>query len=148
MADFQVSPIRLSAANDFIFRLHRHHKEVQGHKFSLAAWKNGKIVAVVIVGRPVARKTDDGIRLEVTRLCSDGTRNACSFLYGLARRVCSIMGYAALQTFIMETEPGSSLRASDWEIIGETGGKSWSVKTRQRTDKHALGKRRKYCVGL
>ncbi len=148
MAQFQVSPVKLEAANDFVDRLHRHHKRVQGHKFSLAAWRGGRIVAVVIVGRPPGRKKDDGIRLEVTRLCSDGTRNACSFLYGLARRICSIMGYAALQTFIMEKEPGDSLRADGWEIIGETSGKSWNVPTRPRTDKHELGKRIKYCVGL
>lgn len=40
-----------------------------------------RIIGVVIVGCPVARNLDDGWTLEVTRLCTDGTANACSKLY-------------------------------------------------------------------
>ena len=77
-----VVPLDLAEANAFIRKHHRHHGEVVGHKFSLGAALGGAIVGVSIVGRPVARMRDDGMTLEVTRLCTDGTKNACSFLYG------------------------------------------------------------------
>lgn len=52
------------------------------------------MVGVVQVGRPVSRVLDDGKTLEVVRLCCDGTRNVCSFLYSAAARVAK-----ALQAF-------------------------------------------------
>ena len=63
---------------------------VVGHKFSIGAASGDTIVGVVIVGRPVSRHRDDGETLEVTRLCTDGSPNVCSFLYGkAARALCS-----------------------------------------------------------
>lgn len=78
--------IELGEANAFVEEHHRHHKPVVGHLFSIGATQADRIVGVVIVGRPVARMRDDGATAEVTRLCTDGTRNACSFLYGAAAR--------------------------------------------------------------
>ena len=77
----KLKTISLKSANEFVATNHRHHKPVVGHKFSLSAIQDEKIVGVVIVGRPVARMRDNGTTLEVTRLCTDGTRNVCSFLY-------------------------------------------------------------------
>lgn len=75
----ELVPITLKEANAFVERYHRHHKPVVGHKFSIAASDGEKIVGVAIVGRPVSRYLDNGLTLEVNRLCTDGTRNACSF---------------------------------------------------------------------
>lgn len=75
----ELVPITLKEANAFVERHHRHHKPVVGHKFSIAASDGEKIVGVAIVGRPVSRYLDNGLTLEVNRLCTDGTRNACSF---------------------------------------------------------------------
>ena len=74
----ELVPVSLKEANAFVERFHRHHKPVTGHKFSIGAAVNGEIVGVAIVGRPVSRYLDDGWTLEVNRLCTDGTRNACS----------------------------------------------------------------------
>lgn len=134
-------PISLADANAFVALHHRHHKPVVGHKFSLAAIKGGRIVGVAIVGRPVARLRDDGATLEVTRLCTDGTRNACSFLYGAAAKAAFALGFQRLGTYIMPDEGGASLRAAGWRQVGETPGRSWSVKSRPRVDKHPLGQR-------
>ena len=41
--------------------------------------------------------------VEVTRLCTDGTKNACSFLYGAAARIAKEMGYKQIQTYILES---------------------------------------------
>ena len=81
-----VKPMSLADANRFVAEHHRHHKPVRGHKFSLGCIANGRLAGVAIVGRPVSRYLDDGLTLEVNRLCTDGTKNACSFLYGAAAR--------------------------------------------------------------
>lgn len=131
-------PISLADANEFVKHHHRHHQPVVGHKFSLAATLQSKIVGVVIVGRPVSRMRDDGQTLEVTRLCTDGTRNACSFLYGAAARATFALGYSRIGTYILASENGASLRASNWRCIGRRGGGSWSVPSRPRVDTHPL----------
>jgi hypothetical protein len=131
-------PIELGEANEFVRQVHRHHGPVVGHKFSLGAVKDEKIVGVAIVGRPTARRRDDGMTLEVTRLATDGTRNACSFLYGAAARAAFALGYKRIGTYILASENGATLKASGWRLIGGTPGRSWSVPSRPRIDKHPL----------
>ena len=74
----EICPITFKEANAFVEQHHRHHGKVVGHKFSIGCSDGEKIVGVAIVGRPVSRHLDDGWTLEVNRLCTDGTRNACS----------------------------------------------------------------------
>ena len=131
-------PLDLDEANAFVTQVHRHHGPVVGHKFSIGAALGDKIVGVAIVGRPVARYRDDGVTLEVTRLATDGTRNACSFLYGACARAAFALGYTRIGTYILKSEPGASLKAAGWNLIGETPGRSWSVPSRPRVDKHPL----------
>ena len=133
--------IGLDESNAFVAAHHRHHRPVVGHLFSIGASFNGKIVGVVIVGRPVSRRRDDGETAEVTRLCTDGTRNACSFLYGAAARAAFALGFKRIGTYILASEPGTSLTATGWRLIGETPGRSWSVPSRPRVDKTPLQKR-------
>ena len=129
-------PVDLAEANQFVSSHHRHHSPVVGHKFSIGAVWGDKIVGVVIVGRPVSRHRDDGLTLEVTRLCTDGTKNACSFLYGASARAAFALGFRRIGTYILDTEPGASLRAAGWKLIGQRGGGSWSVPSRPRVDRH------------
>jgi hypothetical protein len=133
---FLVIPVSLADANAFVDRLHRHHKKVQGHKFSLGAEREGLLVGVAIVGRPVSRIRDDGRTLEVTRLCTDGTRNACSFLYAAARRAASALGYKRIGTYLLSSEDGASVKAAGWQWVSHTTGRSWSCPSRPREDKH------------
>lgn len=134
----KLMPVTLIQANAFVKRLHRHHKEVVGHKFSLGAYKDGKLVGVAIVGRPVSRMRDDGLTLEVTRLCSDGTRNVCSFLYGASARAAHALGYKRIGTYILASESGISLSATNYRMISKTNGGSWSRNGREREDNHPL----------
>ena len=136
MSKLALCRVELAEANAFVAAHHRHHKAVVGHKFSLGAVLDGELVGVVIVGRPVSRMRDDGQTLEVTRLCTTGARNACSFLYGAAARAAFALGYRKIGTYILKSEDGASLRASGWRLIGERGGGSWNVPSRPRTDKH------------
>jgi hypothetical protein len=131
--------ISLATANDFVARLHRHHNPVVGHKFSIGAAIHERLVGVVIVGRPVSRHRDDGLTLEVTRLCTDGTKNACSFLYGAAARATFALGYQRIGTYILASETGASVTASGWRMIGQTKGGNWTRDNRPRTDKHPTG---------
>lgn len=130
----ELVPITLKEANFFVEQHHRHHKPVTGHKFSIAASDGEKIVGVAIVGRPVSRYLDDGWTLEVNRLCTDGTKNACSFLYSAAWRAAKNMGYKKLITYIPQSENGASLKASGWKCVGEAGGKRWTGKRRPEVD--------------
>jgi hypothetical protein len=133
--------IDLAEANAFVTAHHRHHKPVVGHLFSLGAVDGDKIVGVAIVGRPVSRLRDDGVTAEVTRLCTDGCKNACSFLYGASARAAFALGFKKIGTYILASEPGTSLTAAGWKLIAETPGRSWSVPSRPRVDKTPLQKR-------
>lgn len=128
-----IRPLSLKEANAFVATLHRHNKPTSGHKYSLGCYKNGVLVGVAIVGRPLARMLDDGQTLEVLRVCTDGTKNANSKLYGACVRVAKEMGYRTIYTYTLKSESGSSLRAAGWAEDGEAGGGSWSVPSRPRT---------------
>lgn len=128
--------IEFSDAAAFVALHHRHHTPPQGHLFSLGAYDEGRLCGVVIVGRPVARARQDGLTAEVTRLCTDGTRNACSFLLGRAARAAMALGYRRIGTYTLASEGGSSLRAAGWRVVAEVRGRSWSCASRPRVDKH------------
>lgn len=115
----EICPMTLKEANAYVEQHHRHHKPVVGHKFSIGCSDGEKIVGVAIVGRPVARHLDDGWTLEVNRLCTDGTRNACPMLYAAAWRAARAMGYKRLVTYILESESGVSLKAAGWKCVGQ-----------------------------
>ena len=124
----EVRQTTLKEANAYVERYHRHHGRVVGHKWSLAAYKDGRLCGVAIIGRPTGRRLDDGETLEVTRLCTDGTRNACSFLYAAAARRAKQEGYSKIITFILQSEPGTSLRAAGWTMEAAKAGKpKWNA---------------------
>lgn len=143
----EIRPISLAQANAFIIDNHRHHYKVNGHKFSIACYKDDKLVGVATVGRPLSRYLDNGETLEVTRLCTDGTYNACSILYARCAKICKDMGYKKIITYILEDENGTSLKASGWHCEEKNaGGGSWSCKSRPRevTEINLFGEITKY----
>lgn len=135
-------PISITAANAVVSAWHRHHRPVAGAKFAISAVDAaGTVVGVVIVGRPVARASDDGRTAEVTRCCTDGTRNACSMLYRAAWRAAVAMGYRRLITYTLTSETGASLRGAGFKLLGQRGGGSWNCPSRPRLDKHPTEKK-------
>jgi hypothetical protein len=130
----ELTTVSFAAANAFIAEHHRHHKPVRGHKFSIGCLSDGKLAGVAIVGRPVSRHLDNGATLEVTRLCTDGTKNACSFLYGAAWRAAKALGYTKIITYTLESESGASLKASGWKCAGIAGGPRWTGKRKPEID--------------
>lgn len=135
---FKRVPVTLAEANAFVAKHHRHHRPVRGCVCCIGAECNGAVVGVVIVGRPVARMLDDGDTAELLRVCSDGTRNACSFLLGAARRAVGALGYSKAITYTLSDESGVSLNAAGWMRVGPAGGGSWSRAERPRIDRHPL----------
>lgn len=139
-------PLELKQANDFVSTLHRHHNPVYRDKFRVGCLLDGRLVGVVQVGRPVSRNLDDGKTVEVTRLCSDGTPNVCSFLYSRAARIAKEMGYTKIITYILHSEIGASLIASGWTLeLEEAGGGSWSCPSRPRHTTAPTEKKQRWC---
>lgn len=133
-------PITISDARAFVGRLHRHNRPPQGGLFAVGCECDGELVGVAIIGRPIARNLDDGKTCEVTRLCTNGTKNCCSILYGAAARAAKALGWTKIVTYILETEPGTSLKAAGWirekEVPAEA---SWSRPSRPRMQTNLFG---------
>ena len=130
----EIIPISLKLANEFVEKHHRHNRRVQGHKWSLGLYKNGELIGVGIVGRPVARLLDDGLTLEILRVCTTGEKNANSMLYGRIAYIARLMGYKRIITYTLKKENGSSLRAVGAipEAIVKRG--SWDRPNRKRKE--------------
>lgn len=128
-------PLERKEADAFVRLFHRHNEPRVGDKFRVGVARDGKLVGVVQVGRPVARMLCDGKTVEVLRLCTDGTKDACSFLYGAAARIARELGYSKIITYILESEPGTSLKAAGWEQEAYVVGKSWNCPSRPRDTK-------------
>lgn len=122
----KIIPITLKTANEYIVQHHRHHKPTVGCKFCIGCEEDEQLVGVAVCGRPVSRHLDNGTTLEINRLCTDGTRNACSKLYGACVRIAREMGYSKVITYILESENGASLKASNFVCEGEAGGTIWT----------------------
>ena len=133
-----IVPVTRAEAFAYIERVHRHHKAPVSSILQLAVARGDEVVGVAIVGRPVARMSADGWTAEVTRVATNGTKNACSKLYGAAWRAARALGYRRLITFTLPEEGGVSLKASGWSCLGKAGGGSWSRKNRPRVDLHPL----------
>lgn len=130
-----LQPITYREACDFIRAHHRHHAPPQGWLFGVAVNDGEKVVGVATVGRPVARRFDNGFTAEVTRLCTDGTPHVASKLYAAARRAAFALGYKRVITYTLASESGISIKAAGWKEIGRAGGGSWNVPSRPRVDK-------------
>lgn len=141
-----VVPLELAEANALVESWHRHHKPSQGHRFSIGAIDAaGVLHGAAIVGRPVARMAGSPRDvLEVVRLVTDGTENCCSILYAAAARAGAAMGYRRIQTYVLNSESGTSLRAAGWQDEGEAGGGQWKHTDgkARRTDQPTETKRR------
>ena len=122
----EIRPCDFATAKDFVALHHRHNKPPAGHKFSIVCYDGGRLCGVAMVGRPIGRFLDDGLTLEVNRCCTDGTRNACTMLYGAATRAAKALGYKRIFTYTLQSEPGTSLKASNWTCDGEAGGTHWT----------------------
>ncbi len=138
MTRLELVPCSIPEAKAFVERVHRTHRAPLSGKWAHAVARDGEIVAVAIVGRPVARGLQDGWTVEVTRVASDGTINACSMLYGAAWRAARAQGYRRMVTYTGKDEEGTTLRAVGWKVVAEVMPRSWHCESRPRVDKHPI----------
>lgn len=121
-----IRPITFRQASDYINQHHRHHRATVGCKFCIGLYEGEKLIGCAVCGRPVSRYLDDGLTCEINRVCTDGTRNACSMLYGACCRAAKAMGYRQIITYTLESESGTSLKASNFLDDGIAGGEIWT----------------------
>lgn len=136
----KIRPITLKDANMFVKENHRHHDSVTGCKFAVGLYKTvsneNRLIGVAICGRPVSRHLDNGLTLEINRLCVIESGNCCSMLYGAVSRIAKAMGYEKIITYILESEEGTSLKASGFTLEDEScGGEEWTGTRKNRRDK-------------
>lgn len=122
----EIRPIHLAPAREFVAQYHLHNIPPVGGKFAVACYDEGRLCGVAICGRPTARRSDDGLTLEIYRNCTDGTPNACSKLYGATCKIARYMGYKRVITYTLASENGASLKASNFTWEGEAGGIAWT----------------------
>ena len=119
----RIVPVTLEVANEFVALHHRHSRRVVGCKFAIGIEDDqGLLRGVAIVGRPTSPKIDQRRPAEITRVCTDGARNACSMLYGAARRAAREMGHEPIYTYTLPQEGGASLRAAGFRLDKEDAG--------------------------
>ena len=135
----ELVPTSIQDACLWVNRVHRHHRAPVGGLFAIGLAEDSEIVGVAIVGRPVARGSQDGWTAEVTRVAvQEGIKNGNSKLYGACWRAARALGYRRLITYTLDTESGTSLKAAGWKIVGRVRGRSWDTPSRPRIDKHPL----------
>ena len=144
----ELVPVTQKEAIAFVERYHRNHAPSRGGKFSIGVAVDGEIVGVAMAGRPVSRVLDDGWTLEVNRVATDGTKNACSKLYGACLRAGKAMGYTRFITYTLPHEGGASLRASGWQLVGEAGGGNWNKPGRPRVDTELTQMKLRWEIGV
>ena len=123
----EVFPISLKQANEIVLNLHRHHGRKHVHTFSIGLRDKdtGVIHGAAIISKPCARGYNDKPWVEVSRLVTDGVPNGCSMLYSAAARAAKEMGYERIQSYILESELGTSLKASGWKYHHTTKAFNW-----------------------
>jgi len=122
-----VVPVTLPVANAAVVKWHRHHAPIPGGFawYCVGAVVDGQLVGVAICGRPTNRNNDNRQTVEVLRLATDGTVNACSALLGASARAAQAIGAHRIITYTLTEEPGASLRGAGWVCECEDTGRSW-----------------------
>lgn len=131
-----IASITLKEANAFIEQFHRHHAPVVGARWSISVKNCKGLCGVAVCGRPKARMAPQYTMIEINRVATDGTKNACSKLYGTCAAIAKLMGFTDIETAILESEPGTSLRAAGFTFRRWTDGGDWNRPSRggRRTD--------------
>ncbi len=144
-----ITPLTLKEARVWVDRVHRHHRAPVGGMFAIGLSVEAAIIGVAIVGRPVARGLDNGWTAEVTRVAVlEGHPNACSKLYSACWRAARAMGYRKLVTYVLASEPGTSVKAAGWKLVGKTQGRSWDAPSRPRVDLYPIQDKFRFEIAL
>ena len=131
----KVIPCSIQRAREIVREYHRHNRPPLSGLFALGAELDGVWIGVAIVGRPVARKLQDGFTAEVTRTCTitGAPKGTVSFLYAACRSAAFALGYLKVITYTLASESGASLRGAGWQLELELKPRSpWDTPARPR----------------
>ena len=140
----RLEPCGVTSARQYVARWHRHNEPPTGAIVcAVVVDPDGWARGVAMLGRPVSPALQAQGCLEINRVATDGTRNACSMLYGWGSREARRRGANRLVTYTLETEPGTSLLAAGWVVTGVTKPRKsgWSNRNGRR-QQVAIGKTR------
>lgn len=139
-----IVPITLRQARGFVGKHHRHNLPSKGWKFGVGLTVgDSQLVGVGMAGQPVSRRLDDGLTIEITRVCTDGTRNANSMIYGALSRAAFALGYRRIITYTLQSESGASLRAAGFKVAAELPStRGWDRSGRPRVESDLFGRER------
>jgi hypothetical protein len=114
---FKAVPLTRAQIEELVTRWHRHNRGTGAIFFGFGIESDGELKGACTVGPVTARLLSDAPRTaELHRLVTDGSRNMCSWAYGKAWRIAQELGYSRVITYTLQTESGSSLRASGWRL--------------------------------
>ncbi|MHB8665646.1 MAG: XF1762 family protein [Acidimicrobiales bacterium] len=125
----EVIPVSLKEAGAFVAKHHRHNRPRAMARWAIGVVdEQGRLRGVLVAANPVARHRDDGRSLEAARVATDGCPNACSKLLAAAWRAARAMGFYRMGSYILESEPGTSLVAAGWRWTHTTkaGSSNWA----------------------
>src|SRR5215469_11690831 len=108
----ELYPIELRNARRFIADHHSHAGEPRAWRFGVGVLAGGELVGVGIAARPKAGGLDSGRALEITRVATIGTPNACSRIYAALCRAGGALGYVEAWTYTLEGECAVCPRAA------------------------------------
>ncbi len=135
----RLAPCTIKTANQVVACWHRHSTPISQKVLCAARVVQGdETVGVAILGLPVSRILDDGLAVEIRRVCvTDGApRNTCSMLYGAMCRAAAALGYRVAYTYTTDEEHATSVRASGFERDGERRASAWDCPSRPRDAEH------------
>jgi hypothetical protein len=165
--------LKLSEAQNFVKRFHRHSKPLKRHMFSIGAYSKFLILSdnelvgfpigldgIVTVDRCSSAWSKERNFIELRRVClaPKAKKNTASFLIGKAKVACFAMGYTKIVTYTQPHESGSSLLASGF-WIGDYNVKRyaddrieglirWECSSYEKLTRHGISVQKKYLAEI
>lgn len=125
----------MKKAKPLVDELHSHNDAPVGGIVAVAAYDAGRLCGVGFLGRPVARMLDDGMAVEITRVATDRTPNACSALYGALARAAKALGLNPVISYTLAHEAGTCLAAAGFVRVADVPAQaSWDRPSRRRVN--------------
>ena len=163
--------LKLSEAQAFVKRFHRHSKPLKRHMFSIGAYSNflmwseglcfpSGLEGIVTVDRCSSAWSKERNFVEIRRVCLSpkAKKNTASFLIGKAKTACFAMGYSKIVTYTQPHESGASLLAAGFWIADYhvkryadnriEGLIRWECSSYEKLTKHGIAAQKTYLAEI
>jgi hypothetical protein len=135
----RLAPCTIKVANAVVASWHRHSTPISQKVIAAVRAMHGdETIGVAILGYPVSRVLDDGLNVEIRRVCvrDEAPRNACSMLYGALCRAAGALGFVAAYTYTTEDEDAASVKAAGFIRDGQRAAANWDPSRRRDAEHH------------